>query len=138
MAPSNVPIHFKNAMDAYSPLAYKVFGSEVIPTNYKLFFFGPLVLSRLLFNMHIAAIRPRELRRMNTAYMGVLCRIAGEMKFSVENAMADIEVRRHLHFPPIDAKLRAARLKSAAKIANQRPESLMTILSFRKDGQPLQ
>ena len=69
--------------------------------------------------------------------MRELRKIAGEMKFNVENAMTDIEVRRHLNVPSIDAKLSAARLKYAARIAKKRPESLIAALSFRKDGQPL-
>ena len=56
---ANVLAHVRNALSAYAPLSMKLYGSEVIDVKYRLLFFTSLVLSRLLFNLHIFRFEPQ-------------------------------------------------------------------------------
>ena len=65
MSVGNILSHCKNALSAFAPLALKLYGSALISVQYRLHFFHSLVLSRLLFNLHIIKLRPRDLKRLN-------------------------------------------------------------------------
>ena len=69
------------SMQAYTPLAGKVFSSPHIPARLKVILMMYLILSRLLYNTHIWTPCARALGRLNTAYMRVVRRIFGEPRF---------------------------------------------------------
>eukprot|EP00972_Heterocapsa_arctica_P011817 1731525-Heterocapsa_arctica.AAC.1 len=67
-------------MSAYSPIAVKAFGSELISTILKLSFARSLILSRLLFNVHTTVPTARDTMAYNGVYMRVLRHIAGDAR----------------------------------------------------------
>jgi hypothetical protein len=116
-----------SAMQAYSPLAVKLFGSPEIPAGMKLSFMQSLVLSRLLFNAHVIVPSAAFLNNVNAVYMRVLRRITGDMRFS-EDTVSDIEVRRKVGMPSIDCVLQQNRLKYLRRVLVNRPRVLVAAL----------
>ncbi|CAK0814249.1 unnamed protein product, partial [Prorocentrum cordatum] len=120
-------VHFRNAvhrasaaLGAYSPIAFKVFGSSVIDDKYKLVFMRSLVLSRLTFNLHVCVLSLRTLQELAGVYMRVLRRIAGDPRFSTKGEMTDLEVRLKLQMPSFDCPLMVARLRYFARLVRNR------------------
>ena len=123
-------------MQAYSPLAVKVFGSPEMPAGMKLWFMQSLVLSRLLFNAHVVVPSAAYLTCLNAVYMRVLRRITGDMRFS-EDTVSDIEVRNKLGMPSIDCVLQQNRLKYLRRILINQPRVLIAVLHHRPNGKIL-
>jgi hypothetical protein len=59
----------KRALAAYAPLAMKVFGSPHLTLDLKQWMFQTLVLSRLLFNLHVVVPSRRMLTILNDVYL---------------------------------------------------------------------
>ena len=133
----NVASHVRNAMAAYAPLAYKLFGSRLIQQRYRLLFLRSLVLSRLLHNMHIFSLHPRALKRLNGVWMRGLRRILGDMRFSSDVSFTDLEVRRQLGADSIDCILLVARMLYLGRVVRERPRSPLAVLHMRCSGKPL-
>jgi len=125
------------AMSAYLPIAYKVFGSELIPERHKLSFLRSLVLSRLLFGLHIACLPVAHLRRLNAVYMRGLRRIAGDPRFGPDVQWSDRAVRERLKAASIDSLPMTMRLRYLQRLVLLRPPDLLALLHFRPKGQPL-
>ena len=117
------------AQDA--PIAMKVFGSPSVPRPLKLHFMRTLVLSKLLFNLHVAVPSARDMKALNTAYMRVLRRIHGDVRFSAGTVLTDILVRTELEQPSVDCLLVRARLRYMARIIRSQPRDLMALLHLR-------
>ena len=62
----------QKACTAYSPLAVKLYGSNLIPIPHRLAFMRSLVLSRLLFNVQTSVLKQRDMQALNGIYMRVL------------------------------------------------------------------
>ena len=125
----------KAALAAFAPIAMKVFGSELIDQAYKMSFLHSLVLSRQHFNAHIAILKSKDLRVLNSTYMRVLRRISGQMLYSSSaDNQTDIQVRRRMGAPSVDCMLMAARLRYASRVVKLSPPSLIAVLHFRREG----
>ena len=70
-------LHSGAAMNAYAPLACKIFGSSRVGVNLKLILFFALVLSRLLYNVAIKVPSRRFLQIVNAVYMRGMRHIKG-------------------------------------------------------------
>ena len=134
---SNILAHVRNALSAYSPLAFKLYGSALVSVRHKLHFFRSLVVSRLVFNLHIVVLSARDLKRLNAVYMRGLRRIHGDVRFSAATELSDIEVRRALGVMAIDAFLLISRLRYLGRLVRQRPETLLGLLHFRSGSRRL-
>eukprot|EP00973_Karenia_brevis_P075128 10436683-Karenia_brevis.AAC.1 len=117
-------------MAAYSPIAMKVFGSSHVGLNHKLHFMTSLVLSRLFFNVHILVLKARDLMKLNAVYMGVLRRIADDVRHG-PTCYNDVQVRALLHQPLVDCLLLRARLRYIGRLLRHRPRPLLALLHVR-------
>ena len=67
-----------------------------------------------------------------------LRRIADELRFdNKENGKTDLEVRRQLGVPSIDCILLTARMRYLVRIVREAPSTLIAVLHFRREGQPI-
>jgi len=98
-----------SAMSAYAPIAVKVFGSNRINISQRLSFMSSLVLSRLLFNVHVLVMFHTGLRKLNGPYMRTLRRILGVPRFE-KSELSDYQVRESLGQPSIDCLVLRQRL----------------------------
>ena len=121
----------------FSPLATKFFGSDSIERRHRISMMISLILSRLLFNVHITVPTIRDMKAFNAVHMRVLRRIIGDMRFSADVVHTDRRVRDILVQPSIDCILTRARLKYAKRLLVNRPRALVALLSIRENGQPI-
>ena len=125
----------RSATSAYVPIVMKVFGSSGLDVALKLVFLWALVMSRLLFNVHIIVPTPRFIKTVNFVYMRVLRRTAGCMRF--KRCESDLEVRRRLKVPSMECLLARARLRYVRRIVLRKPRTLTALLAVRYKGKPL-
>ena len=130
----NITHRVQSAMAAYSPIAVKVFGSELLHQNSKMAFLRSLVLSRLTFNLHICVLSQSDFKKLAAVYMRVLRRIADQVRFSPENELCDLQVREQLKAPSFDCLLMVARLRYLGRLARLQPPTLLAILHINRDG----
>ena len=97
------------AMSAYSPIAYRVFGSDSIDNALKCHSKGSLVDSCLFYTSHVIVPTPAYIRVLNGVHMRVLRRIAAEVRFDSGTA-SDRAVRERLCAPSVDCLLIRRRL----------------------------
>eukprot|EP00973_Karenia_brevis_P083741 11619647-Karenia_brevis.AAC.1 len=133
----NILIRTQSALAAYSPLALKIFGSEVLDDVYKIAFMRSLVLSRLTFNLHICVLTIADLRKLAAVYMRVLRRIAGDSRYSADVKYSDLQVRENMQAPSIDCILMVARLRYLGRLVRLQPPTLVALLHVHKDGKRL-
>jgi len=132
-------------MAAYAPIAARVFGATSIHVYVRLWLMSSLVLSRLIYNVHLWVVEPRSLAKLVAVQMRVARRIAGQLRFSSTSEstvdgrhLTDQDVRVMLCMPSIDCVLRRARLLYAARVTrSSKAHSLQALLSLRPKGQPL-
>ena len=80
-AAPDVPHRVTSAMSAYVPLALKVFGAARIARSVRLHLFFSLVVSRLIYNVHVwSNITQAMYTTLNSAYMRGLRRIIGQCR----------------------------------------------------------
>ena len=123
-----------SALNAYAPLAVRIFGSPVIFVPAKLHLLDSLVMSRLVFNAGTWDHDINVLRRLNSVYMRALRRIADEISYEGRSELNDLQVRRKLGVPSIDCLVQRARLKYAARLETTRPRALVAVLRQRMNG----
>jgi hypothetical protein len=123
-------------MQAYGRISARIFGSASIRDSLKFVFARTLVFSRLFSNTHTWAPKKSELKTLNGAYMRVIRRIAGEMRFTDVN-LTDGEVRAKVGQPSVDCVLLRARLQYVGRLVVQTPAAVSPFLAFRKDGKSL-
>ena len=128
---ANTRHRVSSALAAYTPLAYKTFGSGILSVTYKLSFLRSLVLSRLLFAVHTLLPTGRDLKAMNGCYMRGLRRIAGAPRFSSDCNITDRQMRAQVHQPSLDCIILRLRLAFAARVCRDRPEVLLALLHLR-------
>ena len=122
------------AMNAFAPIAVRIFGNSSVSIKIKFMFFDSLICSRLLYNTELYVIDGSSssllvLRKLNSVYMRVLRRIAGEMRYGQKPCMRDIEVRIAFGIPSIDCRLRKMRLRYLSRMLAKGPAALVTLLS---------
>ena len=89
----NTQVRTNSAMKAFSPLATKFFGSDSIERHHRISMMISLILSRLLFHVHITVPTIRDMKAFNAVHMRVLRRIIGDMRFSADVVHTDRRVR---------------------------------------------
>ena len=124
-----------NAMQAYAPLATKIFGSPKVPVPPRMSFVWSLVLSRLLYASHIFAPSVRYLRELSNVYMRVIRRVFNCPRLGPSET--DLEVRVCTKVPSIDCLLCRARLRFLGRILRRQPPQVVAFLSVRFKGKPL-
>ena len=130
------------ALSAYSPLSVKLFGSPGLNVYIRIWFPRILILTRLLYNVHLWVCSARELAKLSAVYMRVCRRIAGQSRWKATSDsnsggsnLTDLEVRRSLCLPSLDCILRKARLAYAVRLAcNDKLQALRALLSMKCDG----
>jgi hypothetical protein len=133
----NTQHRVSSALAAYAPIACKVFGAASMTLLHRLAFMRSLILSRLLFGLHITIPSPRDIKALNGVYMRVLRRIGDQVRCSAENEMTDIQVRIQLGQPSVDCLLCRARLRYAARLARNRPRAILAILHMKNGAASL-
>ena len=113
--------HVSAALTAYAPIAKKVFGSALIPVAYRIMFCHSLIMSRLTFNLHIAILGPRLLKRAASVYHRVLRQICYEQRVSADEIISNSAVRHKLGVVSIDALLMHSRLRYFGRVVLYAP-----------------
>ena len=121
---------YGSAMNAYVPLAVKVFGDPSITDFLKLHFVQSLILSRLFFNAHIVVPSARYVEILNRAYMRVLRRICDKVNYD-GTAGSDLQVRSQACQPSVDCLLQRLRLKYLRRLVVKAPSTLLALLHSR-------
>ena len=123
------------AAAAYGPLAVKIFASTKVEEELKLQLMWSLVMSRLLYNVHVIVPTRAYLRALNGVYMRGVRRIGDQCRF--EQTSTDAEVRRAAGAPSIDCILCRTRLRYFASVLRSSPATLLALLSSRPRGRLL-
>ena len=119
------------AMNAYAPLADRLFGSPQVACDMKLAFSSLLVESRLFYNVHLwSTMQVSALKKLNGVYMRVLRKIADRCRFDA-SAISDVSVRVQLCALSIDCIFRTRRLLYAARLARNGHTSLKGLLDSK-------
>ena len=72
-------------MQSYAPIAHSVFGNCCFRVKDRVSLARSLCFSRLLYNVHVwSSLSPWAVRRLNSGYMRVLRRIAGQPKHKAQ------------------------------------------------------
>ena len=125
----------QQAAMSYGPLASKVFGSAVVNASLKIWLLYSLVLSRLLFNVHVVVPTRRFLKVLNGLYMRVLRRIGDAPRFG--HSDTDLEIRMRLMQPSVDCLVMRPRLRYLGRLVRNSPPTLLALLAARPGGASL-
>ena len=118
-----------SAMTAYAPIAVSVFGSMSISRNTRLNLFRSLVISRLLYNVHVwSEVSVWSLRKLNHVYMRGLRRIAGQCRYQA-GGLTDERIRELMEAPSIDSMIVSRRLLYLPSVLSSPAVSLRALLS---------
>ena len=123
-----------SALSSYCPLASRIFGSCRVGFWLGLLYLNSLVLSRLLYLVHLWNDRPKPFRNLNAVYMRALRRIAGQCRFSSSKQCADYEVRIQLGQPSLDCLFARLRLLHLTALEKSRTMVLHALLATRCKG----
>jgi hypothetical protein len=126
------------AMNAFTPLATRVFGSPYVHHYCRMSFVRTLVLTRLLFNAHTWVCDDKIMAKLNTVHSRVLRRVTNDMRYSATSSeLTDREVRIKAGSPSLDCLIRRARLKYMVRAQSSKAPALLALLQSRPRGQPL-
>ena len=127
-----------SALQAFTPLAMRIFGSLHVPTCLKMSFVQSLIYSRLLFNAHVWEVTPKMIAKLNTVQSRVLRRVCDEMRYSATSSLLlDRDVRGSLNAMSIDCLIQRARLKYIVRVQASKCRPLLALLRSRPNGRPL-
>jgi len=124
-----------NASQAYFPIASKVYGARAIPIALRSSFMWTLVLSRLLYNVHIVVPSIPYLRVLGGLYMRVIRKIHGAERYGP--SVTDAELRDQCRAPSIDCIVARARLRYLRRVLCGDHAALRTMLGQRAHGKRL-
>ena len=130
----------KSALNAYAPIAVRVLGSKCISLRLRTTLAMALVMSRLLYNVHVwSTVTATTYAKLNTVYMRVLRRLSGlHWSGSVAGRVNDLQVRRRLNAPSLESLIRQRRLLYFATLMRSDAHALISMLSVvDNDGSPL-
>ena len=118
-------------MGSYASVAKKVFGAAHVSQGTRIRLFCLLVVSRLLYNVHVwSSLSRKSYASINTGYIRGLRRISGECKYSPTSTdMTDHAVRAHLGAPSLQCLIMQRRLSLFGAILQYGPSCLHTLLS---------
>ena len=133
---ADVPARVSSAMSAYCPISSKIFGANKISQNVRLRLFSSLVVSRLLYNVHVWSSLPRAAYlTLNSVYMRGLRRIANCCRYSKESAsLPDVEVRKILGVCSFQCLLSQRRLLLLSSVVRFGSDHLKALLSVSGRG----
>ena len=129
---SNMPRVLKrcqHAMDAYVPLARKLYGEELLGYLLRWSLANSLIFSRLFFNAHVRAFKTNELGKMHATYMRVVRRVSSNVRYD-STACSDYTARSSINAPSIECILTQKSLLYASRLATSKCSSLLSLLSF--------
>jgi hypothetical protein len=117
------------AMNAFAPIAGKIFGSPRINLERKLILAWSLVFSRLFFSVHVwSKFEGKPRQTIQTMYMRVLRRILGRPRYKA-GGVTDLFVRTKLIAMSIDCIMRRARLKYIARLVRSGTHIVLNLVS---------
>ena len=125
----------QSALGAYMPLASKIFASPMVDVLTKFAFMWSIIMSRLLFNVHVVVPTPTYTKILNGVYMRVLRKIAGCSRY--QRCETDLQVRRNLKMPSIECILVRCRLRYVRRLIVSRPLALLSLLGVAFQGKRL-
>jgi hypothetical protein len=124
-------------LNAYAPIATKIFGSPAVPLFLKMCFLQSLILSRLLFGTQSwTTLAVGAIKRINTVYMTVVRRIGNAMRFKATDNISDYEARKAINAPSIECLLLRSRLLYLSSLARFGPRVLLGMLAAVVHDQP--
>ena len=116
------------ALGAFAPLASRLFGAKAIGRTRRVNLAKSLVISRLLYNVHVWSEVKGEARNiLNGTFMRTWRRVAGDPKIK-ERQYSDFEVREMLGIPSLDNMIRKRRLQYLGRLARSKLDALVAIL----------
>ena len=123
----------KRALAAYSPIAMKVFGSRHVTLDLKQWMFTTLVMSRLVFNLHVVVPNRRFLIILNDVYLRGHRRMHDACRTG-DDCESDLAFRERTGTPSIDCLLCRARLRYLGRMVRSQPHALVAVLRQRVAG----
>lgn len=131
----------QSAMTSYVPIAFKVFGAREICRPVRLRLFYALIISRLIYNVHLWTNVPlRHYRRLNAVYMRGLRMIANKSRFSKKSSagIKDHDIRYSLGAMSFQCMLTRRRLLLLGQVVCYGNFQLHSLLATsRLDGTKL-
>ena len=124
--------------NSYAPLATRIFVANCIPDSLKSLFQASLLETKLLFNAHVVVPTPAYICTLSCAYMKVVRRRAGLMRYDRASAvMSDCDVRCFFAVVSIDCLLMRARLRYLRRLLVFAPPPLRAALHLKVKGEHL-
>ena len=120
----------RRALAAYAPLAMKVFGSCNIVLDLKQWLFQTLIMSRLMYNLHVVVPTRHFVSILNDVYMRGHRRMHGATRAG-PGGETDLEFRERIRLPSLDCILARARLRYLGRLLRSRPPALLALLRQR-------
>ena len=121
----------RSAMNAFAPLAMKVFGSKSVGIQRRITLGWSLVVSRLFFNVHVWSKFAGKARSIiNGMYMRLWRRIGNDPRYR-RTKWTDREVRLALSIPSVDCYARKRRLCYFSRLARTDFDALHAALQSR-------
>ena len=128
----------KSALNAYTPLSARVFGSRFLNHWCKMSFLESLIMTRLVFNSHIWCTDDKMIKKLNVVHTRCVRRIVGEMRFSRESSdLSDRKVRMKAGAESLDCIILKKRLRYLARLQNANAAPLIALLQVRPNGNTL-
>ena len=105
-----------SAMASYSPIAGSIFSSPVISAKRKIALAFSLIVSKLVYNVHVwSSFGGKPRRQLNVVYMKVWRRIASKSRYAA-GCGNDLLIRQILDVPSLDCLMRKNRLKYLSRL----------------------
>ena len=124
------------AMNAFTPLATRVFGSPYVHHYCRMSFVSTLVLTRLLFNAHTWVCDDKIIAKLNTVHSRVLRRVTSEIRYSATpSELTDLPIKAGS--PSSDCLIRRAWSKYMVRAQSSKAPALLALLQSWPRGQPL-
>ena len=124
-------------LEAYAPLASSVFASRALSLRVRMMLAVSLLFSRLLLGAGSwVPLAPPALKKLASARMRVLRRIAAEVSTGTNRVATDDEILRRLKLERMDGVLRRARLLYWARVLTNSPQLLHALLQGEGSWKP--
>ncbi|CAK0880854.1 unnamed protein product [Prorocentrum cordatum] len=121
------------AMDAYAPVAIRVFGAPNISIATKMHAVKARILTKLMFHAHVVTPDAHFARTLNQVYMRVLRRIVDKVRFGPGQG-TDLQVRQSLGAASVDCLAMQARLRYLRRLLLSGRTQLLALLSSKRNG----
>ena len=123
------------ANGAYAPIAFNILGNATLSLKYRLKLAWSLVMSTLLYNVHVwSRFDGRARSMLNTMYNRVWRRVYGKPRYG-RSDISDVNVRIELSIPSLDCYMRERRLKYLSRMCKLDLPPLMALLQTQGSHQ---